>query len=71
MKNNAKLLVGHLRAFLTELISPHQVSFTPDRHVTDNIVMTQEVFHTYRKTKGRKCYMACKIDLAKTYDKLI
>lgn len=64
------ILVGRLRPILTKIISPYHVSFLQGRHITDNIVMAQEVLHTFQKAKGYTGFLAWKIVLAKAYDKL-
>ena len=47
-----------------------QSSFVLGRHITDNIIVTQEVVHSMRKMRGRDRYMAIKVDLEKAYDRL-
>lgn len=65
-----KIIANRLQALLPELISPHQTSFVPDRHIIDNIVVAQEVVHSIRKKTGKKRFMAIKVDLEKAYDRL-
>lgn len=52
------------------MISPTQYSFVPRRHITDNIVIVQEMLHTMCKNKGASGYMVIKIDFEKAYDRL-
>ncbi|XP_061339719.1 uncharacterized protein LOC133286328 [Gastrolobium bilobum] len=47
-----------------------QVSFVPNRQIQDNITIAQELIHAMNKMKGRKAYMAIKIDLVKAYDRV-
>ena len=42
----------------------------PGRKGVDNAIIVQEIIHTIGKTRGKVGYMALKIDLEKTYDKL-
>lgn len=65
-----KLLARRLRTIMEDLISPHQCSFVPNRHSSDNIIIAQEVIHSMRTKKGPKGWMAIKIDLKKAYDRL-
>lgn len=65
-----KIIVNRLRPPMGKLVSPCQASFIPGRQITYNIVIAQEVLRTFRRTKGRRGFMAWKIDLAKAYDRL-
>lgn len=65
-----KMIANKLKGFLQNLIEPSQCSFIPGRHSSDNIVIAQEIFHTMRIMKGRKGFMAIKVDLEKAYDRL-
>ena len=42
----------------------------PERQIGDNIVVIQEIMHSMRPKKGKKGWMAIKIDLEKAYDRL-
>lgn len=66
----SKVIVARLRTILPNLISPNQVSFVPGRHITDNILIAQELMHKFKLSKGKKGFMAWKIDLSKAYDRL-
>ncbi|CAL9020979.1 unnamed protein product [Prunus brigantina] len=66
----SKILVSRLRTILPNLISPNQVSFVPGRHITDNIMIAQELMHKFKSAKGKKGMFAWKIDLSKAYDRL-
>ncbi|KAK0578928.1 hypothetical protein LWI29_018508 [Acer saccharum] len=66
----SKIIVQRLRSLLPKLISPNQVAFIPRRHIQDNIVVAQEAFHKFKSMKGKKGYVAWKIDLAKAYDRI-
>lgn len=69
-KVTSKLIVTRLRPILPKLISPHQVSFVPGRHITDNILIAQELMFKFKNSKGKKGFIAWKIDLSKAYDRL-
>ncbi|XP_019158270.1 PREDICTED: uncharacterized protein LOC109154983 [Ipomoea nil] len=55
---------------LCNVIGPHQSSFVPERQITDNVIVYQEVMHTMREARGKQRYMAIKLDLKKAYDRL-
>ncbi|XP_061998871.1 uncharacterized protein LOC133716160 [Rosa rugosa] len=65
-----KIIVSRIRPFLKKWISPNQVSFVPGRHISDNVMVTQEILHKCRYAKGKKGFLVWKIDLSKAYDKL-
>lgn len=69
-KAATKVLVNRLKPILPKLISPTQGSFVPNRQITDNIIIVQEMLHTMRKKQGSRGYMALKIDFEKAYDRL-
>lgn len=64
-----KVLANRMQSSLSYLINIGQSSFIPDRGITDNIIIAQEIIHMMRKKNGRKS-MALKIDLLKAYDRL-
>ncbi|KAH9751258.1 putative ribonuclease H protein [Citrus sinensis] len=49
---------------------PMQTSFVPGRHITENIIIAQEVIHTMRRKSGKIGQMLIKVDLEKAYDRL-
>lgn len=66
----SKVLVACLRPILPNLISPNQVSYVLGRHITNNILITQELLHKFKVSKGKKGFVAWKIDLSKAYNRL-
>lgn len=65
-----KILVNRMKIFLPTVISPNQNSFVPVQVSSDNIIVAQEVIHSKRNVKGRKGFMATKIDVEKAYDRI-
>ena len=63
-----KIVANRLKPLLDHIISPNQCSFIPGRLSSDNIIIAQEVIHSMRNMKGKKGFMAIKIDLEKAYD---
>ncbi|KAK3042161.1 hypothetical protein RJ639_001281 [Escallonia herrerae] len=49
----------------TILISPLQAAFVPNRMISDNSIMVQELWHTMRHKKGKSGLMAIKLNLEK------
>ena len=66
----SKILVNRLRPLLDKLISPLQSAFIPGRSIHDNILLTHEIMHKYRKTTGKIAWVALKLDMKKAYDRL-
>lgn len=52
------------------LIKQNHTSFVVDRYISNNIVIAKEAVHSMRNLKGKKAWMALKIDLEKAYDKV-
>ena len=63
-----KVIASRLKRVMPKIISPNHCSFVPGRQGADNIIVAQEIIHSMRNKKGRKGFMAIKIDLEKTYD---
>ncbi|XP_062009553.1 uncharacterized protein LOC133726094 [Rosa rugosa] len=60
-----------LKRILPELISPYQSAFVPERLITDNILVDNELAHfVHNKREGGDGYMTLKLDLSKAYDRM-
>ncbi|KAL9243847.1 hypothetical protein vseg_017686 [Gypsophila vaccaria] len=70
LKIITRVLVNRLRPMMDDLIAPTQASFLPGRGTTDNILLVQEVMHSFKLKHGSSGYMAIKVDLSKAYDRL-
>lgn len=64
-----KAMTNRIKDIMRCIIGPEQSSFVPERQITDNILVYQEVLHSMRKKQGVKGIMAIKIDLEKAYDR--
>ena len=67
----SKVLVNRLQRILPQIISDSQSAFLPSHLITDNVVVAYELMHTMRsKWKGKVGYLAMKLDMSKTYDRV-
>ncbi|KAH9678676.1 reverse transcriptase domain-containing protein [Citrus sinensis] len=67
----AKMLASRLKLILGSIISNSQSAFIPGRAITDNIMISTELMHYFkRKRHGKEGAFAFKIDMAKAYDKI-
>ncbi|CAN1163243.1 LINE-1 retrotransposable element ORF2 protein [Linum perenne] len=69
-KTIAKCIADRLKKHMATLTDVTQTSFVPGRHISDNIVILQEVVHSMRTKKGSTGWMTIKLDLAKAFDRL-
>lgn len=69
-KTITKTIVNLLKSLLPKFVSPSQTSFIPGRNISDNVIIFQEVLHSFRKKKGRAGDVMIKLDLEKAYDRL-
>lgn len=65
-----KVMSNIIKSIFQRFVGQHQSSFVPNRQITDNIAIYQEVLHSIRLKKGDKGFMLMKIDLEKAYDRL-
>lgn len=65
-----KILANRIKSSLHSFINPSQAAFVGGRKIGDNILLCQELVHTYSRssTKGKRCTL--KVDLMKAYDTL-
>ena len=64
----AKLLANRLRLVVPAIISPFQSAFLQGRHMSDNIVMAEEIVAAWRR--DRTPGFLWKVDFSKAYDSL-
>ena len=51
-KVETKVIIGQIRPFLSDLVSPLQAAFVPKRKGMDNAIIVQELIHTMSKRKA-------------------
>lgn len=65
------MLAERLKIGLPHCISENQSAFIKGRQILDNIVVAHESIHCLnKKRKGRDCYLALKLGMAKAYDRV-
>ena len=67
----SKVLANRLKIILPQIISKNQSAFLSRRLITDNVLVTFELMHYLEHKKdGREGFMAIKLDMSKTYDRV-
>ena len=67
----SKVLCQRLKTCLPSIISETQSAFVAGRLISDNILITHEMFHGLRtNTACQGKYMAIKTDMSKAYDRV-
>jgi len=59
-----------MQPLLDKLVSPYQSIFIPGRSIHDNILLSHEILHKFKKCKGKTAWVAMKLDMKKAYDRL-
>ena len=50
----SKILVSRLRPLLEKMIYPTQIAFIPNRNIAENIILAQEIVHSFRTKRKKK-----------------
>lgn len=67
----AKTIANRLQVVIGRCIDTTQSTFVPGRLITDNVLLAYEILHTFcQKRRGKKGYMAVKVDMSKAYDRV-
>ncbi|CAH9141904.1 unnamed protein product [Cuscuta epithymum] len=67
----SKVLANRLKVLLRNLIGENHSAFVPGRSIVDNVVVAFETQHFLkRKCNGKEGYVALKLDMSKTYDRV-
>jgi len=67
----AKIIVNKMRPILQRIIqSTTQSAFIPSRTIHDNILIAHEIINKFKHFKGKKGYVALKLDMEKGYDRI-
>lgn len=67
----AKVSANRLKVLLPSIISCNQSAFIPGRLISNNVLVAYEALHTMdTKLRGKKGFMALKLDMSKAYDRI-
>ncbi|GJN38401.1 hypothetical protein PR202_gb27437 [Eleusine coracana subsp. coracana] len=66
----AKSLANRLKMHLPDYIHASQTAFIKGRRITTNIILAQEIVHTFRLSAWKNKGFLIKIDLAKDFDRI-
>jgi hypothetical protein len=66
----AKCLANRLKPHLPDYIHPSQQAFIEGRRISDNIIIAQEITHSFQLSSWKNKAFMLKIDLAKAFDRL-
>jgi len=58
------------RPILERIIDPIQSAFVPKCSIHDNILLTYEIMNKFKNIKGKKAWVALKLDMEKAYDRV-
>ena len=59
-----------MRPILEKIIDLVQSAFVPKRSMHDNILLTHEIINKFKNTKGKKAWVALKLDMEKAYNRV-
>ena len=66
----SKVLANRLKRILPSIITEHQSAFTKSRLISNNILVAFESLHSMQRHTRKDDYMAIKLDMSKTYDRV-
>ncbi|XP_074277364.1 secreted RxLR effector protein 78-like [Silene latifolia] len=71
MKIVTKCISSRLKKVMSFLVGDFQNGFIPGRNISDNILISHELFHHIgKKTRGNDGLLTFKVDMSKAYDRL-
>ena len=59
-----------MRPILEKIINLTQSAFLPKRSIHNNILLTHEIMNKFKNVKGKKAWVALKLDMEKAYDRI-
>ncbi|XP_026377691.1 uncharacterized protein LOC113271987 [Papaver somniferum] len=67
-----KILENRIKPLMDSIIYPFQSAFIANGQIHDNVIISQEILHSFKKKKKKvkNGFMAIKLDLSKAFDRL-
>nr|GEZ64709.1 cysteine-rich receptor-like protein kinase [Tanacetum cinerariifolium] len=62
----SKVIANRLRSVMSKLVSENQSAFIVDHHLSDSVMLVNELWHLLKKSKTSALFL--KLDFAKAYD---
>jgi hypothetical protein len=69
-KSISKCIANRLKPHLPDYIHPSQQAFIEGRRISDNIIVAQEISHSFQLVRWKHKAFMFKIDLAKAFNRL-
>jgi hypothetical protein len=66
----AKSLAERIKIHLPDIIHPSQQAFMQGRHIASNIIIAQEIIHSFNLKSWKQKAFMLKVDLAKAFDRI-
>lgn len=67
----SKVLANRFKAILPNIIFENQSAFTPNRLITDNVLVAFEfMYYLNHKSEGKENYMSIKLDMSKAFGRV-
>jgi hypothetical protein len=66
----AKTLAERIKIHLPHIIHPSQAAFMQGRHIASNIILAQEIIHSFNLKSWKQKAFMLKVDLAKAFDRI-
>lgn len=64
------MLTNRLKVSLRNIIHPLQEAFILEQKIQDNILLAHEVFNSFKNKGGKEGWLASKLNMEKSYDRL-